>query len=311
MGLAVADQLFLESVILIAPSKILFFGGKGGVGKTTLAAATALNFSSQGLRTLLISTDPAHSLSDLLDHSLGDKPIKVAENLWVRELDPESARQQYLASVKENIRRFAAPEFLQEAERQVELAGQHPGAVESALFEALCRQLDEAEQWDRLIIDTAPTGHTLHLLTLPESMQAWTQALLAHQLEAPSGNLPEQDDPRRKARELLQARQALFQRTRTLLQNPASTGFVLVVNDDRLSVSEGERAKQTLQQAQVHIPALIINRVTRSEAEILEALAPRFAGLTPVVIQAQSPAPQGLIGLQELATQLQRNRFMA
>lgn len=295
----------------MAPGKVLFFGGKGGVGKTTLAAATAVRLASSGLRTLLISTDPAHSLSDLLDQPLGDQPINVADNLWVRELDPEVAREQYIASVKDNIRRFAAPEFLLEAERQVELAGQHPGAVESALFEALCRQLDEADQWDHLIIDTAPTGHTLHLLTLPESMQAWTQALLAHQLEAPSGNLPEQDDPRRRARELLQARQALFQRTRTLLQDPALTGFVLVINDDRLSVSEGLRAQQTLQQAQVHIPALIINRVSRAEPEITEALGQRFEGLTPLIIQAQAPAPQGLSGLRELAEQLHQKGFVA
>lgn len=296
---------------MINPSKILFFGGKGGVGKTTLAAATALSLSSRGLRTLLISTDPAHSLSDLLDQPLGDKPMEVADHLWVRELDPELARQQYLASVKENIRRFAAPEFLQEAERQVELAGQHPGAMESALFEALCRQLDEVDQWDHLIVDTAPTGHTLHLLTLPESMQAWTQALLAHQLEAPSGNLPERDDPRRKARALLQARQALFQRTRSLLQDPASTGFVLVINDDRLSVSEGERAQRTLELAQVHIPALIINRAVRAEAEIFEALGTRFAGLDSVVVDVQTPAPQGLSGLQELAIQLQKRGFVS
>lgn len=285
-------------------SKILFFGGKGGVGKTTLAAATALMLAQSGQRTLLISTDPAHSLSDLLDEKLGDRPKEVSPELWVRELDPEVARDQYLAAVKENIRRFAAPEFLQEAQRQVELSGQHPGAVESALFEALCRQLDEVEQWDHIVIDTAPTGHTLHLLTLPESMRAWTQALLTHQMQAPSGNLPERDDPKRRVRELLEARRALFQRTRERLQDAATTGFLLVVNDDRLSVREGQRARETLERAQVNIPALIVNRANRSEAEVLTALGASFAGLPKMVLAAQQPAPQGLTGLEAVARQL-------
>ncbi|MDQ2076435.1 ArsA family ATPase [Marinimicrobium sp. ABcell2] len=284
---------------------ILFFGGKGGVGKTTLAAATALGLAQLGRRTLLISTDPAHSLSDLLDQPLGDQATNVAANLWVRELDPDAAREHYLAAVKDNIRRFAAPEFLREAERQVELAGMHPGATESALFEALCRQLDELEQWDHIIVDTAPTGHTLHLLTLPESMQAWTQALLAHQLDARPGNLPERDDPRRRARDLLQARQDLFQRTRTRLQDPRLTGFVLVVNDDRLSVSEGVRARETLERARVSIPALIINRTVRPESQVREAVESRFPKLTQVVVPAAETTPQGLADLKRLAVYLQ------
>ncbi|WP_157960367.1 ArsA family ATPase [Marinimicrobium alkaliphilum] len=288
---------------------ITFFGGKGGVGKTTLAAATALGLAQAGRKTLLISTDPAHSLSDLLDIPLGDKALEVAPNFWVRELDPEVARAAYIASVKANIRRFAAPEFLREAERQVELAGQHPGAMESALFEALCQQLDAQADWDQLIIDTAPTGHTLHLLTLPESMQAWTQALLAHQLDAPKGNLPERDDPRQQARALLQARQALFQRTRARLQDPAQCGFVLVVNDDRLSVSEGERARQTLVAAGVSIPALLVNRALRPEAELGPAMAQRFPGLPVRVLPQREPAPQGLSGLADMAEALARAGF--
>jgi arsenite/tail-anchored protein-transporting ATPase len=295
--------------VLLIPMKrttsILFFGGKGGVGKTTLAAATALGLAKLGRRTLLISTDPAHSLSDLLDQPLGDRAVNVTPDLWVRELDPDAARDQYLAAVKENIRRFAAPEFLQEAERQVELAGMHPGATESALFEALCQQLDELEQWDHIIVDTAPTGHTLHLLTLPESMQAWTQALLAHQHEARAGNLSERDDPRRRARDLLQARQALFQRTRTRLQDSSTTGFVLVVNDDRLSVSEGVRARETLERAAVSIPSLIINRTTRPEQTVRESIGPRFPNLPILLVPSSACAPQGLADLERLANGLQ------
>jgi len=275
------------------------------VGKTTLAAATALMLAEQGRRTLLISTDPAHSLSDLLDTDLDDSPREIRDHLWVRELDPEQARRQYLESVKTNIRRFAAPEFLQAAERQVELSGQHPGVAESALFEALCRQLDDLDSWDHLIVDTAPTGHTLHLLTLPEAMQSWTQSLLAHQLHQQKGNLPASQDPRQEARRVLEARQALFQRTRERLQDSATTGFVLVVNDDRLSVNEGLRARQTLIQAKVAIPALLVNRTTADPKTLGEAISRQFEGLPLAVLPARRPAPQGLDGLAAVAQQLQ------
>ena len=277
--------------------KILLFGGKGGVGKTTLAAATAAGFANNRLRTLLISTDPAHSIGDLLDVCLGDDPVEVSPGLHVRELDPDRARRTYLATVKANIRQFSAPEFLQEAERQVELSGQHPGVMESALFEALCQQLDRAAEWDRIVIDTAPTGHALHLLSLPQSMQAWTDALLKRQ-EQNTYLAPEAADRWRRAREVLEARRGLFERCRILLRNATQAGFVLVVNDDRLSVREGVRARDTLTQAGMAIPAVIVNRVIQSDLSISVELTQAFPALPILPVPACQPIPQGLSGLE-------------
>lgn len=292
--------------MLLTPlPKIVFFGGKGGVGKTTLAAATAVGFAQQGERVLLVSTDPAHSLGDLLDRELGDEPLELAPRLCVRELDPERARVSYLATVKDNIRRFAAPEFLREAERQVDLSGQHPGVAESALFEALCRQLDEVDHWDRIIIDTAPSGHTLHLLTLPESMAAWTEALLTRQTHPSGGAAPEGEDRWRRARATLEARRALFERTRSRLLDSNTSGFILVVNDDRLSVREGERVRATLDRAGVSIPAVLINRVKVDIAQVRQRLANDFHCLPLLLLPAQEPAPQGLAGLTPLIQALQ------
>ncbi len=278
--------------------RVVFFGGKGGVGKTTLAAAMAAGWAARGQKTLLLSTDPAHSLSDLLGQPLDDSPRELAPGLYVRELDPERSRDDYLAMVKDNIRQFAAPEFVAEALRQVDLTGQHPGVMESALFEALCRQLDEADRWDRLIVDTAPTGHTLHLLTLPEAMQAWTQALLARQAEAPSGNQGPGGNPRARVRQILEKRQTLFQRSRDRLQTAEECGFILVVNDDRLSVGEGVRAWRTLKQARVYVPALLVNRTTEPHAEVTARMSSKFPGLGIHLLPAHTPAPQDLGGLE-------------
>lgn len=284
---------------------VVFLGGKGGVGKTTLAAALALGFADRGERTLLVSTDPAHSLSDLLDVSLDDRARPVTDRLCARELDPDRARETYLATVLDNIRQFAAPEFLGEAERQVRLAGHHPGVAESALFEALCRVLDSAGDWDRVVIDTAPTGHTLHLLTLPESMQAWSEALLAEQAGSEVGQGPRERARWEQAAAVLAERRGLFERTRARLADRSRSGFLLTVNDDRLSVLEAGRARETLEKAGVAIPAVLVNRLDEATEEAIARLADRFPGLELVSVPARRPAPQGLEGLRELATAFQ------
>ncbi len=280
---------------------IVLLGGKGGVGKTTLSAALGLALAERGKRVLLVSTDPAHSLADLLEQPLGDAPRRVQGGLFAREIDPEAARAAYLDTVRDNIRRFAQPEFLQEAERQVMFAGQHPGVMESALFEALCRCLDEIGQWDHIIVDTAPTGHTLHLLTLPQAMGAWTEALLARQGEGQGG--PE-EERWQKAREVLQARRALFERTRDRLQKPATTAFLLVANDDRLSLLEAERARQTLEQAAVSIPYLLINRSQDDADSLRQRLQHHFPGQTIHPLPNATPPPLGLTSLGDFARQL-------
>ncbi|MCP1726279.1 arsenite-transporting ATPase [Natronospira proteinivora] len=285
---------------MLLSQRLLFLGGKGGVGKTTLAAALALGLAEQGERVLLLSTDPAHSLSDLLDRPLSDRATRVADGLYARELDPEQARDAYLDQVRANIRQFTQPEFLQEAERQITLAGQHPGVMESALFEALCRSMDELDQWDRVIVDTAPTGHTLHLLGLPESMSAWTRALMQRQ----GGN--RQADPQvtarwEKARAVMEARQALFERVRDRLQDAETTVFLLVVNDDRLSVLEGARARKSLTEAGVSVPLCLVNRSEADWPASAPAIESRLGGLPLYGFTRQSVYPQGLSGLRPLA----------
>ena len=157
----------------ILDREVVFFGGKGGVGKTTLAATMALEAAREGHRTLLVSTDPAHSTSDVLDTRLGGEAREVRPRLWALEIDPAEEADRYIDDVKARIADSTPPRLMAEVERQIDIARVTPGAEESALFDRFTRIAEEAgDTWDRLIFDTAPLGHTLRLLALPELMDA-------------------------------------------------------------------------------------------------------------------------------------------
>ena len=164
----------------ILDREVVFFGGKGGVGKTTLAATMALQAAREGLRTLLVSTDPAHSTSDVLETSLGGEAREVRPRLWALEIDPAEEADRYIEDVKARIADTTPPRLMAEVERQIDIARVTPGAEESALFDRFTRIAEEAgHAYDRLIFDTAPLGHTLRLLALPELMGAWISGLIS------------------------------------------------------------------------------------------------------------------------------------
>lgn len=165
--------------IPIGKRRLLFVGGKGGVGKTTTAAAVAIKLAETGGRTLVVSTDPAHSLGDLFDRNIGDEEQELLPGVWGMEVDPDDEVDRYLESVKRTMRDFVRPGMYPEIERQMELTRQSPGASEAAMMERVATLMQEGgATFERVIFDTAPTGHTLRLLSLPEIMAAWMDGLL-------------------------------------------------------------------------------------------------------------------------------------
>ncbi len=257
---------------------ILFFGGKGGVGKTTIASAAALALAERRLRTLLVSTDPAHSTGDILQTELGPEPKPVAADCWAMELDPEGEADRYIEVVKERVAEAAPPRLLAEVNRQIDIARVSPGAVEAATFDRFTRILEEeGKAYDRVVFDTAPTGQTLRLLSLPEMMTAWMSGLiqrrekvsgLAKMWRNVAGSAAETEPPggdagsaRDAVLEALEARRARFHRARAAITNPAQTAFVFVVIPERLPIWETEKAVETLSRHGIPIGAVVVNQV--------------------------------------------------
>lgn len=305
-------------------SHITFFGGKGGVGKTTCSAAFAFLTATGGRRTLLVSTDPAHSLGDLLENDVGDEPIQLMPNLWVRELAPEKAAKKYLDEVRGNLRRLASPNLWEEVERQLDIAAASPGADEAALFDELVQLIVTADgQYDYLVFDTAPTGHTLRLLSLPELMGVWIEGMLhrrekVRQMNRMWNNMvgvrEERTDP---VYQLLLRRKNRFAQARHILLDARRTTFFFVLNPEQLPIVETAKALRILEKYHIPVGGIIVNRILPKEADgaflaerraqeavYLQEIENRFRDLPKMFIPLRARDIRGLAGVQWVAEQL-------
>ena len=271
--------------------RIVFVGGKGGVGKTTTAAALALAAAERDRTCLVVSTDPAHSLGDIFDRSIGDAETALTPGLTALEIDPDRAAAAHIATVKERMKTLVHPRLYDEVDRQLDLAAHAPGATEAALIERVAELMALAgERFDLVVFDTAPSGHTVRLLSLPEVMSAWMDGLLRHherssRLGAMLGHLGGEprrgdelslidqnadhprDSPEARINEVLQARRRKFIVARERLLDTAGTAFLLVVNPDRLSILESRRVVDTLARCDLPVSSLVVNRVLPDSAD--------------------------------------------
>jgi arsenite/tail-anchored protein-transporting ATPase len=295
--------------------RVLFFGGKGGVGKTTCASAMALAASRAGRRVLLVSTDPAHSTSDLFERPIGPEPVELLPGLTGLEIDGGFESKRYVAKVKDHINSLFGPHILKEASRQIDLAASMPGAAEVALFDRMGELIrGEDTRFDLIIFDTAPTGHTLRLIQMPELMEAWIRAL-SRSRQAMLG--ADQDDSNDPIMRSLSDRLERLREFRGRLLSPRATAFVLVLVPERLPIEETARAIDQLAEAGVNVGGLVVNRVLpdsspdpflrsrrQQEQVYLDEIARRF-GRHPMVHLPQLPSDvHGLTTLGEIAARL-------
>jgi arsenite-transporting ATPase len=249
----------IDAFSALLDRRVVFFGGKGGVGKTTCASAMALAASRAGRRVLLVSTDPAHSTSDIFEQAIGAEVTRLAPNLHALEIDSAVERTRYVAAVKAQIRDLFGGHILKEASRQIDLAASMPGAEEVALFDRIGQLVRVGDpRFDLILFDTAPTGHTLRLIRMPELMEAWIRAL-SRSRRAMLG--ADQDDATDPILTSLSDRLEGLREFRAQLLSPRTTAFVLVLVAERLPIEETARALAQLEEAGVTIGGLVVNRV--------------------------------------------------
>ena len=264
---------------------IIFIGGKGGVGKTTTAAALASYYANQGKKTLIVSTDPAHSLGDVLNVPLKNQKTVVTPYLDAIELNPDIIVDEHFAQVERTITSYANPDMMPKIREHLRLSKSAPGAQEAAMLESMCHHLVEAADagYEHVIFDTAPTGHTLRLLVLPEMMGAWTDGLLAqqrrqakprsvanhlgsHEQDNNKNDLAnpfaeKKNDRWEQAVSVLEKRKQLFRQAGLLLHDRTQTVIVLVMTADVLPLAETKRAIEQLEESKLMPAAIVINQL--------------------------------------------------
>jgi arsenite-transporting ATPase len=298
---------------------LLFFGGKGGVGKTTCAAAAALEAARLGRRVLVASVDPAHSVADVFGTPVGGTPTRIVERVTALEIDPEAEASRYLADARAHVAQLFSPSVVRQAFRQFELAAQAPGLEDVAVFDRVMQLvLEPPGDCDLLIVDTAPTGHALRLLAMPEALGDWLHALAARRREMVEDDAAKRDDP--EADPVLASLRSRGARVRAFhqrLMDAATAGFVMVLTPERLPVEETKRAVDALEKMGVAIPAVIVNRVlprgvegeyhasrVRQQRVYLDEIDVRFAAYPRIALAQLESDVHGLPALERIRASL-------
>lgn len=253
-------------------NKIIFFGGKGGVGKTSSAASYGLFSAQKGYKTLIVSTDPAHSLGDIYEIEIGNKIKELDPNLYGLEIDPEDISKAYIKKTKLEMQKTLSPILIEEIERQIDAMVVSPGTEEAAIFDELVKIINHySKDYDLIIFDTAPTGHTIRLLSLPELMGAWMDTLISRRREALELKKMSElkkieakclDDPVLK---ILTKRKEEYEKTRNTIIDNQKAFFIFILTPEKLPIIETQKAINILSKYKIQIGGIIINKVLPRE----------------------------------------------
>jgi arsenite/tail-anchored protein-transporting ATPase len=294
-------------------ARIILFTGKGGVGKTTTAAATAVRCADTGLRTIVLSTDPAHSLADALDVELGPLVAPVTDGLWGQQLDAQDRMEDSWYEIQQYLRevfRWAGVDALEAEELAVV-----PGLDEVFALTDI-KQHSASGEWDVIVVDCAPTAETIRLLSLPDVLARYMERLfpvgrrvnkVVSPLLSRVSSLPVADDS------VFAATQRFYDRlagVREVLTDGRSTTVRLVVNPERLVIAEARRTHTYLSLFGYHVDAVVANRLLPAEvsdpwfaewrARQAEHLAAIHEGFAPLPVLEVPLQPTELVGLAAL-----------
>lgn len=312
--------------------RVLFFIGKGGVGKTTSSAAVSVALAKKGYKTLIVSIDPAHNLGDVFEVKLNDKPKEIAENLYAMELDMEKLIKAYLKHLEENLKHMYRYLTVINLEKYFEVLSFSPGIEEYATLEAIREILQKGDEWDVIVFDTPPTGLTLRVLALPEIALIWTEKLIEIRkkilekrraieniqgerkfvIEGEEYKLPSKEEEDPVMKELKQYK-AEINFVRNVVTNPKKTSVVAVMNPEMLPLYETERAYKALRKFKIPFNLVIVNKVIELEEEVprikvkmeaqrkvLRDIGEKFNGIDIVTVPMFEEEPRGLKWLEKV-----------
>jgi arsenite-transporting ATPase len=232
-------------------TRYLFFSGKGGVGKTTMACATAVQEADGGVKTLIVTTDPASNLADVFEQPIGHQvtPITGVPNLWAMEIDPDKATEEYRERIMGPFRELMPEDVIKVLEEQF----RSPCTTEIAAFDRFVDFMDGSE-FDLVIFDTAPTGHTIRLLELPVDWSKFISDSVKGAGQTCLGPV-----------QAIQESKDKYDRAIDLLRNPRHTRFVFVIQPEQTAIFETERSATELKRIGIESQELIVNGMLPSE----------------------------------------------
>ena len=284
-------------------AQLYFFIGKGGVGKSTTSAITALSAAQTGCDTLLVSMDPAHNQRDIFEQDFSEKPVRIEKHLAVKEVDTDYWVAKYLKETRDHIKRTYAYQSAFNLQKYFKVLQFSPGLEEYALLLAFENILQVSEDKNLIIFDMAPTALTLRFFSLPFITLIWLEELLnlrkqIYEKKAIISKIKigkkeiEQDKVKAKLQGMILNFGLLRDRFRS-----AATRIHLVMNTDKLSFSEALRIKQKLADVDIHIDTVIINKSqeTQIPAEVTREFKRQKSILFPL-------ASQKLLGYDALKT---------
>ena len=294
-------------------ARVILYTGKGGVGKTSIAAATALRCADQGLRTIVVSTDPAHSLSDSLDQEVGPEPRQISPNFWVQEIDVLHQMQKHWREVQEYLATLLSWRGIDDL--IAEEVAIIPGMDELASLLQIV-YLQGSGEFDVVIVDMAPTAETLRFLAFPEAANWYLQRIfplqrqalrLARPLLRGVTDMPLPDDRIFEAvRELVQD----LDRMHTLLSDPDVSSVRVVLNLEKMVIREAQRTLTYVSLYGFPVDGVVCNRVIppevtdpyfddwkRAQAANMELVRQAFA---PLPIFSVPMFTQEVVGLEML-----------
>ena len=249
--------------------RIIVHTGKGGVGKTSISAATALRCAEMGLKTIVISTDTAHSLADSLDAKIGPEPVNIYPNLWAQEVDARYSMDKYWGLFQKYMVALFSNQGVDDivAEEVTIL----PGLEEGAHLLWINKYVNEGE-FDVLVVDAAPTAETLRLLSLPDVTRWWFERIMtitrgAAKILRPIGRMLNRGDgiPDTAAWDQVQELFRTLDRVRDLLADPEVSSMRLVVNPEKMVIKETQRTYTYLNLYGYATDAILCNRIIPDE----------------------------------------------